>query len=267
MLQRNMEQYRMDANLDLPAPAAAPPLTLFGLEPWRAALEYAHLRLVPASKRVSGDGHTVVVFPGLASDKRATAPLTSFCEDLGYEAHDWGMGFNTGPRGEPNAWLDELAEHVGALAPDRKAGLSLIGWSLGGIYAREVAKRMPKRVRQVITIGTAFAGGSDETRAGLVYRLLNGQKPMIDDNMRRQLLAAPPVPTTSIYSRTDGVVAWQACIQPEGRHDTENIEVPGSHCGLCWNASVFDVVADRLSQPRGKWKPFRPSAAAARQQN
>lgn len=248
----------MTANLQIPSAAGAPPLTLLGLEPLRAALEYARMRLMDASDMPQGDGHTVIVFPGLASDRHATAPLTSFCESLGYDAYDWGRGFNTGPRGEPNAWLDELAEHVSTLAPTTSADLSLIGWSLGGIYAREVAKRLRTRVRQVITIGTPFAGGSDDTHAGLVYRLLSGQKPVLDERMRRQLVTAPAVPTTSIYSRTDGVVAWQACIQPGQRRDTENLEVQGSHCGLGWNASVLQIVADRLSQARGQWKPYRP---------
>lgn len=238
---------------------SSPPLTLLGLEPLRAAWEYARMRLMDPSAFPRGDGHTVIVFPGLASDGHATAPLTSFCESLGYDACDWGRGFNTGPRGEPNAWLDELAEHVGALAADQGADLSLVGWSLGGIYAREVAKRLEARVRQVITIGTPFAGASDDTHAGLVYRLLSGQKPDLDDAMRRQLLSAPKVPTTSIYSRTDGVVAWQACIQPGRRRDTENVEVQGSHCGLGWNAQVLEVVADRLGQARGQWRPYPTS--------
>lgn len=239
-----------------PASAGAPPLSLLGLEPLRAAWEYAHMRLLDASGFPRGDGHTVVVFPGLASDKHATAPLTSFCEGLGYEAYDWGRGFNTGPRGEPNGWLDELAEHVCALAPDRTQDLSLIGWSLGGIYAREVAKRLRPRVRQVITIGTPFASGGDDTHAGLVYRILSGQKPMLDSAMRKQLLTPPDVPTTSIYSRTDGVVAWQACIQPEQRRDIQNVEVEGSHCGLGWNPTVLGVIADRLAQPSNRWRPY-----------
>jgi pimeloyl-ACP methyl ester carboxylesterase len=223
----------------------------------RAALEYAQMRLAQPSDLPRGDGHAVVVFPGLASDRHATAPLTSFCEGLGYETHDWGRGFNTGPRGDANAWLDELAEHVANLPERPDADLSLIGWSLGGIYAREVAKRLTAKVRQVITIGSPFAGGSDDTHAGLVYRLLSGQKATLDAEMRRQLVNPPPVPTTSIYSRTDGVVAWQACVQSGNRQDTENVEVQGSHCGLGWNASVLEVVADRLSQPRGRWKPYR----------
>jgi len=155
-----------------------------------------------------GDGHTIVLFPGLASDRHAIGPLISFCRDLGYAAQDWGRGFNTGPKGDPEAWLDELADEAATTAAHHGAPISLIGWSLGGIYAREVAKRLGNRARQVITIGTPFAGTGRETNVGLVYRMLNGRPPAIDARLARRLRTAPGVPTTSIYSRTDGVVAW-----------------------------------------------------------
>ncbi|MCY7306429.1 MAG: alpha/beta hydrolase, partial [Rhodoferax sp.] len=126
--------------------------------------------------------------------------------------------------------------------------ISLIGWSLGGIYAREVAKRLAGRVRRVITIGTPFAGRPNHTNATLVYRLVNGKKPPFNAALARHLAAAPRVPTTSIYSRTDGVVPWQACLQKGQGRLSENIEVTGSHCGLGWNRAVFRIVADRLRQ-------------------
>ena len=145
-----------------------------------------------------------------------------------------------------------------ALTAKRRETISLVGWSLGGIYAREVAKRLGGHVRQVVTIGTPLNGSSDQTRAGVVYRLLNGSQPEIDPALSERLRTAPSVPTTSIYTRTDGVVAWQACIQAGGGARTENIEVAGSHCGLGWNAQVFSVLADRLSQPPGAWKRYAP---------
>lgn len=232
-----------------------------GLEPVRAALEYAGMRMMTTSNLPRGDGHSVVIFPGLASDKRAIGPLKEFCVRLGYAAYDWGRGFNTGPQGDPDVWLDDLAQHVLTLTSSSRESVSLVGWSLGGIYAREVAKRLCGRVRQVVTIGTPFAGSSHQTNAGLVYRVLNGSEPAIDDLMRERLCTAPSVPTTSIYSRSDGVVAWQACIQAGGHAHIENIEVAGSHCGLGWNAEVFGVLADRLSQPQGAWRPHAPSTS------
>jgi pimeloyl-ACP methyl ester carboxylesterase len=230
-----------------PHPYGAPPLTLLGVEPLRAALEYASMRFMDKGSLPQGDGHPVVIFPGLATDRRATEPLKLFCEELGYTAYDWGRGFNTGPTGDVDRWLDELADHVRELVAHHHETVSLIGWSLGGIYAREVAKKLPRRVRRVITIGTPFAGTAEQTNVAWVYRLVNGQKPPLDDALTQQLRTAPPVPTTSIYSRTDGVVAWQACLNEPGPH-TENIEVEGSHCGLGWNPGVLQVVAQRLGQ-------------------
>jgi hypothetical protein len=138
---------------------------------------------------------------------------------------------------------------------DTRQRCTLIGWSLGGIYAREVAKRLPKRTRQVITIGSPFAGDCEQTNAGWLFRLLNGQRISIDKDLANRLRTAPPVPTTSIYSKTDGVVAWQACQESAGER-IENVEVKSSHIGLVWNPTVLNVIADRLAQREGTWRPF-----------
>ncbi|WP_280151645.1 alpha/beta fold hydrolase [Piscinibacter sp. XHJ-5] len=204
-----------------------------------------------------GDGHPVVIFPGLAADRHSIEPLKGFCDDLGYAAYDWGRGFNTGPQGELDAWLDELARHVVELTAAHEEPISLIGWSLGGIYAREVAKKLTRRVRQVITIGTPFAGSAQQTHAAGVYRLLSGQEPALSPATTDRLRTAPDAPTTSIFSRSDGVVAWQACIQDGDADHTENIEVDGSHCGLGWNSEVLSIIADRLRQPQGAWQRHR----------
>jgi hypothetical protein len=225
---------------------AAPSLTLLGTEPLRALLEYASMRMMDKSALPNGDGHPVVIFPGLATDRRATAPLKSFCDDLGYTTYDWGRGFNTGPEGDIDVWLDELAEHVGAVTASHDDSMSLIGWSLGGIYAREVAKRLCGRVRRVITIATPFAGTAEQTNVAWLYRLLNGQAPSLDEGVMARLRMPPGVPTTSIFSRSDGIVAWQACIQDGGGNHTENIEIDGSHVGMTWNPQVLAIIADRL---------------------
>jgi hypothetical protein len=244
------------------APFEAPSLGLLGVEPLRAALEYASMRFMNKTSLPPGDGHPIVIFPGLASDKHAIGPLKDFCERLGYVAYDWGRGFNTGPQGDVDEWLDHLAQHVCELTAGHEEQVSLIGWSLGGIYAREVAKALPHRVRQVVTIGTPFAGTDEQTNVGWVYRLVNGQPPVLADAMLRRLRTPPELPTTSIYSRTDGIVAWQACLNPESATQAENIEVDGSHCGLGWNPKVLSIIADRLRQPVGEWQPWRERAVA-----
>lgn len=245
---------------DLRAPATAPSLGLMSLELLRATFEYASMRLGPKSNPPQGDGHPVVIFPGLGTDGRSVAPLRQFCEEAGYAAFEWGRGFNKGPEGDVDAWLHDLADHVQQLTCARGGHITLIGWSLGGIYARELAKIMPGRVRQVITIGTPFAGTVHSTNVGLAYRLLNGSRAPVDQAMARRLATAPSVPTTSIYSRSDGIVAWQACLQREDQGLVENVEVEGSHCGLGWNREVLAVVQDRLRQPVDGWKPYRLTA-------
>ncbi|MDP4077483.1 triacylglycerol lipase [Acidovorax sp. A1169] len=238
-----------------------PSCALLALEPVRAALEFAGHTVMREASMPKGDQHAVVVFPGLATNATVMRPLQSFCERLGYRCFDWGQGLNTGPKGEVDAWLDTLAQDVQARTADHAAPISLVGWSLGGIYAREVAKRLRPRVRQVITIGTPVAGAAKHTNVGLVYRLLNGSMPPDDPALLDRLHTAPPVPTTSIYSRSDGVVAWQACRDMKRGGRSESIEIEGSHCGMPWNPAVLKVLADRLAQPLHAWRPYASGRA------
>lgn len=245
------------------AAVARPSLTLFGSEPLRAAIEYARHRLGRQRAAARGDGHPVVLFPGLGSDGLALAPLREYCNSLGYHAMDWELGRNTGPEGDVDAWLDQLAAHTGnLLAPFRKRA-TLIGWSLGGLYARELAKRMQPRVRQVITLGTPFNWTGDRTNVAWLMRLLKGEQASISPALGARLRKPPAVPTTSIYSRNDGVVAWQTCQHSKARADVEDLEVGGSHLGMGWNPDVLELVAARLAMRRGR----RPAAAAAGARN
>jgi pimeloyl-ACP methyl ester carboxylesterase len=240
----------------MPAQALAPSpsLRLLAVEPLRALIEFAGMQLMDSADLPQGDGHPVVIFPGLATDFRATRPLATFCERLGYATYDWGRGLNTGPQGRLDAWIDDLTRHVEALTAHHHDAVSLVGWSLGGLYAREVAKRMGKRVRQVITLGTPLSASTDPTNAAWLYRLLNGESAEVSEAIAAGMRAAPRAPTTAIFSRSDGVVAWQACIQHGNEDHTENIEVDSSHCGLAWNAEVMAILADRLKPRTGRWQ-------------
>ncbi len=241
----------MTAVSAIAAPLKRPSLMLLGLEPWRAAFEFAVNKLSPAGQTARGDGRPVVIFPGMASDSRAVAPLRAYCNAIGYTALDWSRGFNTGPSGDVDEWLADLARDTQAqLAPfDSKA--TLIGWSLGGLYARELAKLLPARVGQVITIGTPFNTDADHTNVGWLYELLNGKKATPDSALSGRLRRAPNVPTTSIYSRTDGVVAWQTCTHDAASPRTQDIEVSGSHLGMGWNRAVLQAVGECLARPPG----------------
>ena len=244
-----------------------PSLALLGFEPWRAAFEFASHKLGRKDEPVApGDGHPVIIFPGMASDGTATAPLRKHCESLGYKAFDWGRGFNTGPQGNIDTWLAELAAHTARMLAPFEQSATLIGWSLGGLYAREVAKLLGPKVRQVITIGTPFNASADHTNVGWLFRLLNGGSPKFDAALSARLSHAPNVPTTSIYSRSDGVGAWQTCLHDDSSNEVQDVEVRGSHIGLGWNPAVLRVVADRLAQRPGQWKPYirEPAAATAK---
>jgi len=132
--------------------------------------------------------------------------------------------------------------------------VSLIGWSLGGIFAREIARRAPSQVRSVITLGSPFAGAPKASNAWKLYERASRQS-VEDWPHRERMKTPPPVPSTAIYSRSDGIVAWQGCRERPGPL-SENIEVEGSHCGLGHNPAVLYAVADRLAQPEGGWRPF-----------
>jgi pimeloyl-ACP methyl ester carboxylesterase len=201
----------------------------------------------------NGDGHPVLVFPGLAASDTSTAPLRRFLVGRGYDARSWDLGRNLGPgRGV----LQACFERVRQMHAETGRKVTLIGWSLGGIYAREAAKAVSASTRAVITLGTPFAGHMGATNATRVYEMASGEKASARTSAF-DLPTAPPVPTTSIYSRTDGIVAWQCSVQAAGqRTDTENIEVEASHIGLGFNPTVLYAVADRLAQAEGKWKPF-----------
>jgi pimeloyl-ACP methyl ester carboxylesterase len=245
----------------------APRWDLLATEPLRAAIEYLGMRLMTQDSLPKGDGHPVVIFPGLAAERQSLAPLEKFCNALGYAAYDWGRGVNTGPHSDVDGWIDELAQHVRELTSMHRRRISLIGWSLGGIYAREVAKKLHRQVRQVITLGTPSGDALELNHASWLYRLVNGGGPLLNEALMLRLRTAPPVPTTSIFSRSDGIVGWQACLQDGTRNDLENIEVRGSHCGLGWNSEVLEIIAGRLSQPEGAWKRDARSVTAAQALN
>src|SRR5580765_6554939 len=158
------------------------------------------LRLAPR-----GDGHPVLVLPGLIASDASTRLLRDVLSRRGYDVHGWGLGRNYGPRPGIEegmlATLDQLHASSG-----RK--VSLIGQSLGGAFARLLATQRPDAVRSVITLGSPVAGHPRSSNAWRIYEFTSG-KSSVDPQRWAQITSRPRVPTTSIYSRTDGVVAWQ----------------------------------------------------------
>lgn len=244
--------------------AARPNVGLFLSDFPRAAGDLGLLvATLPLLRRAApkGDGHPVLVLPGLMAADSSTRILRRYLRRLGYHVHGWRLGRNVGPTAEAvkgmGARLDDLRERHG-----RK--VSVIGWSLGGIYAREMARLRPDDIRQVITLGSPFnmTNGS-ESRAHRTYQRYAHLH--VDGGALRSGGTAVKlsVPATSVYSKLDGIVAWRTCLDDVGPQ-SENVAVIGSHVGLGMNPAVLWVIADRLAQPEGSWRPFKPPRGARR---
>jgi pimeloyl-ACP methyl ester carboxylesterase len=201
-----------------------------------------------------GDGHPVLVLPGLAADDRSTVPLRRFLRGLGYQVHPWQLGTNV-PSQPMVRRLRRRVEHLHAQDP---RPMSIVGWSLGGIYAREIARADPSAVRTVVTLGSPFRPAPGyESHAAPLARAMAGRRGVdVPATWSPRDDGPLPVPSTSVVSTTDGIVPWQACVNAaSGPHET--IDVVGSHCGLGHHPAVLFVVADRLAQPAGSWQPLQ----------
>jgi pimeloyl-ACP methyl ester carboxylesterase len=236
--------------------AMPPPHILLALtEAQRAMSEIASLALCRRwlRKQPAGDGHAVMVIPGFLSNDRYNGPLCRYLQSLGYQASGWQEGRNLGPRGD---LLERALQRINRLAADSGGAITLIGHSLGGIYARELAKQAPQQVRQVITLGSPFGEGRDT--GSYPRRLFSLLNPDDEVSIDQYVLAQPPrVPTTAVYSRGDGVVNWRSAVQQGSFPQAQNIEVVGSHCGMTYNPSVWYLLAERLAQAPGQWQPFQ----------
>ncbi|MBX7526258.1 alpha/beta hydrolase [Qipengyuania sp. 1NDH10] len=207
-----------------------------------------------------GDGHGVLVLPGFMASDYSTRPLRRLLSDLGYDAVGWKLGRNVRV---DNARIDAMLACVEELHDRTGRPISIVGWSLGGVFARELAKMAPDKVRLVISLGSPITDDRRHTNATRLFEYLNGKEPEpMQGGSFRSLAEAPPVPTTSILTRTDGVVHWRGSVQCGDREDCENIEVVASHCGLGVNPAVVYAVADRLAQEEGDWKRFEARGLA-----
>jgi hypothetical protein len=233
-----------------------PALPLYLSEPTRAVADYGlYLATRPLAQTLPrGDGHPVLVLPGLLADDSSTSALRGVLRGLDYRVHGWKLGRNIGPTA---LCVNGLRDRLDYLHGRYRRPVTLIGWSLGGIFARDLARSAPDQVRQVITLGSPFRLTKySQTRAAKAfdrYSHLHVE--------RRALPLEPddeplPVPATSIYSHYDGIVHWQTCLNAPGER-CENIAVTASHLGLGHHPAAIWAVADRLAQPEGTWAPFQ----------
>jgi pimeloyl-ACP methyl ester carboxylesterase len=233
-------------NADFEAPdIRAPSAHLLALElRVLAEMPWFMLRALRTGGLPRGDGHPVLVIPGFGASDLATLPLRRALRRLGYAAEGWGQGLNLGMR---PALKSALAQRLLKLHSEHQAPVSLIGWSLGGVFAREMARHQPQLVRRVFTLGSPITGRPDANNMLALFRLANrGKAVNLDWDGFRKRCTAPPVPCTAIYSRTDGIVAWRCCMELPAPN-TECVEVRGSHFGLVVNGQVLRVIAQKLA--------------------
>jgi pimeloyl-ACP methyl ester carboxylesterase len=237
------------------------------LTEWRGLLELAVLPVAAPclTSAPRGDGHPVLLLPGFMANDASLFALKIFLRNRGHDVHSWGLGRNVGLQ---SRHLQALEKKVRFLHHKTGRKVSLLGWSLGGVFAFYGAHQAAECVRCVITLGSPVSIGPEGSRSAplvkLLYRWiahpLGPQAHSMQPRLRRLAERALPVPVSCLYSLSDGVVPPQeATIQGDPAMH-ENVRVPGSHLGLGFNAIAMAIVADRLAQPEGAWRPFRPQA-------
>jgi len=249
---------RLKASLTQFPDIAAPSNWLLASEP-RVLWEYlAGVTMFGAVKRMAprGDGHPVLVIPGLGASDLSTALLRRFLDEMGYTTYPWEQGRNRGIKDHVTA---SMQNRLRKIHDQHGQKVSIIGQSLGGVFARELAKAVPDAVRQIITLGSPFTGHPLASTGTHLYEWLSGDNfEDMDFNQHLEIRIKPPVPTTSVYSKLDGVVAWPCSIE-EDQPGGENIHLRGNtHCGMACSPSALFLLAERLAQPEKDWKAFKP---------
>ena len=240
------------------------PHVLTSLLEGRGLLEMA---LLPASlpllmQAPRGDGHPVLLVPGFMASESSLVALKVFLQNKGYDVHTWGLGRNMGFRSKHANALPQKIRYLHHVTGKK---VSLVGWSLGGVFSMYGAQQALDCVRCVITLGSPVsvdaAGSQSPNAIKALYRLVSHRlgasahvmQPRAKDMRERRRLA---IPTSCLYSLSDGVVPPQEATIDGDPSLHENIRIAGSHIGLGFNGIVLAVVADRLAQPEDNWKPF-----------
>jgi pimeloyl-ACP methyl ester carboxylesterase len=216
----------------------------------RLALMTTLGRIQAAAPR--GNGETVMVFPGVATDDGWTARLRAYLSTIGYDALGWGLGRN---RGNVPKLIPAVIQRTAELAADRGQPARLVGWSLGGYLAREVARERPELVERVITLGAPIIGGPSYTASAPGYVRKGYDLEEIQQTVLERERRPITVPVFAVYSRSDGVVAWRACVDRFDNPRVEHHEVRASHLGMVNSPRVFSLVADLLARPLSAQSP------------
>jgi hypothetical protein len=198
-------------------------------------------RAIALARQPRGRGEPVRLFPGFSAGDASTAALRRYLARMGYDARGWGLGRNTG---DVPALLRLATAAAVRDAETSGQRLHLIGWSLGGVIAREVARDRPDLVAQVITFGSPIVGGPRYT--ALAYLYPPERIAAIEAGIRHRVARPIRVPVTAIHSRRDGIVGWQACID-DVTPGAENVEVRSTHIGMGIDPDVWEIIVQRLA--------------------
>jgi pimeloyl-ACP methyl ester carboxylesterase len=248
-------------------PHSGRPRRTYSALEWRALAELAALpwALPILLNAPRGDGHPVLLLPGFMGSELSLIGLQAFLRNRGYAVETWGLGRNIGFHAKHARALEQKIRYL-----HHKTGrkVSLVGWSLGGVFALYGAHQVPECVRAVVTLGSPVSvdaqGSASPPLVKAMYRLIahpmgttaHAMQPRAKQLRDKKSL---PMPLSCLYSLGDGVVPPQEATVEGDPKRHENIRVPGSHMGLGFNAVVLWIVADRLAQPEGRWRRFRPS--------
>ena len=229
---------------------------------WREALALPELAIYPLAALTAAIGtpksepRPVLVLPGFFGSDQSTVPLRSFLWALGHRPYGWGIGRNVGPADHVAAGLDRLLVD---LHDQHRRPIDVVGWSLGGVFGRMLALNRPEMIRQVISLGAPIKLDREQSTVNGLFELM-GSIWNFASASRRLDVDKIPVPSTTVWTRSDGIVPGLACRQTPGPQ-AEVVEVRGSHCGLGHNGAVLRLVADRLALPEGEWHPFKVTTA------
>jgi predicted esterase YcpF (UPF0227 family) len=186
------------------------------------------------------DGPPALVIPGFLAGDRTCMELRRALANGGWRVHPWGMGLNTGVKADMLERLERCVDAMGAEDP-----VLVVGWSLGGVYARELARQCPHKVRAVVTLGSPFSGDLHQNNVWRIYELIAGHK--VDDTPIPRICEKPPVPTLAMWSSRDGIVAPRAAYGLEGERD-EAVEIRCSHMAFGISRKVTRRVVHEIDR-------------------
>lgn len=200
-----------------------------------------------------GNSEPVLILPGYGAGDGSTAVLKAYLRLLGYRARGWGLGRNEGAVSD---LLPRVLKRLASFSRRSNQKVTMIGWSFGGYLARELARERPDLVRQVITLGTPVIGGPKYTVAAEIYRKRGIDIDAIAAEVEWRKQTSLSIPVVAIYSRVDGFVAWQACIDQDATN-VEHVEVRTTHLGFGFSPDVYKIIAQRLANHQGR--PHTPA--------